>query len=110
MIAELTIAGFLEALLRVNLAGAAAVLAVSALRQPARRLFGAQAAYRIWALVILAGVAVLLPPRTTMAPAHTAPVYTAAATVMAGPAFAATTAPTPKQPASPQAPVPIEIS
>jgi beta-lactamase regulating signal transducer with metallopeptidase domain len=117
MIADLTIAGFLEALLRVNLAGAAAVLAVSALRQPARRLFGAQAAYRIWALVILAGVAVLLPPRTTTAPAHTAPVYTAAATVMAGPAFAAktaprlaATAPTLKQLASPQAPVPIEFS
>ena len=88
MIAELTIAGFLEALLRVNLAGAAAVLAVSALRQPARRLFGAQAAYRIWALVILAGVAVLLPPRTMTAPAYAAP-----EAVMAGPAFAATTAP-----------------
>jgi beta-lactamase regulating signal transducer with metallopeptidase domain len=84
------IADFLAALLRVNLAGAAAVLAVMALRRPARRLFGARAAYRIWALVFLAAVAVLLPPRTTIAPAYTPP-----AMVVAGPAFAVATTPRP---------------
>jgi beta-lactamase regulating signal transducer with metallopeptidase domain len=91
MIAELTISEFLQALLRVNLAGTAAVLAVMALRRPARRLFGVQAAYRLWALAILAAVAVLLPPRTMTAPAY-APT---AATLAVGPAFAATASPRP---------------
>jgi beta-lactamase regulating signal transducer with metallopeptidase domain len=77
------IADFLAALLKVNLAGGAAVLLVVALRRPARRLFGVQAAYRLWAVVFLAGVAVLLPARTTMAPAYAAP------SLLAGPAFAA---------------------
>ena len=71
------------ALLRVNLAGSAAILAVVAIGGPARRLFGARAAYRLWAVVILAGAAVLLPARTVMAPAY------AASPALAGPVFAA---------------------
>jgi beta-lactamase regulating signal transducer with metallopeptidase domain len=86
------IADFLAALLKVNLAGGAAVLLVALLRRPARRLFGAQAAYRLWAVVFLAGVAVLLPARTMTAPAYAAP------SLLAGPAFA---------PAAPGAPTSI---
>ncbi|WP_293902477.1 hypothetical protein [Phenylobacterium sp.] len=50
----------LAALLRVNLVLAAAVLA---LRRPARRLFGPQIAYRLWAAPPLAALATLLPTR-----------------------------------------------
>jgi beta-lactamase regulating signal transducer with metallopeptidase domain len=104
------IADFMAALLRVNLAGAAAILLVIALRRPARRLFGAQAAYRLWALVLLAGLAVLLPARTM-----TAPAYGANANVMAGPAFAAAApGPPTKTPAAiqrtPPRSVPIPVS
>jgi beta-lactamase regulating signal transducer with metallopeptidase domain len=88
------IADFLAALLKVNLAGGAAVLLVVARRRTARRLFGVQAAYRLWAVVFLAGVAVLLPARTMTAPAYAAP------SVLAGPAFAA---------ASPGAPTPMAV-
>lgn len=58
------IAETLAALLRANLAMGAAVLAVLALRGPARRAFGAQAAYGLWAMVALVGLAVLLPRPT----------------------------------------------
>ncbi len=78
------IADFMAALFRANLAGGAAVLLVLALRRPARRLFGARAAYRLWALAILASFAVLLPARTEHAPA--APQGTPI--LAAGPAFA----------------------
>jgi beta-lactamase regulating signal transducer with metallopeptidase domain len=66
------IAEFLAALGRANLALAAATLAVLVLRKPARRLIGAAGAYRLWAIVPLACLAVLLPPRT-YAPAPSAP-------------------------------------
>ncbi|MEW5688445.1 MAG: M56 family metallopeptidase [Pseudomonadota bacterium] len=54
----------LAALLRVNLVGAAAIVAVLALRVPARRLFGPEVAYWLWAAPPLAAFATLLPPRT----------------------------------------------
>lgn len=54
----------LAALVRANLVAAAAVLVVLALRIPARRLFGPQVAYGLWAAPPLAAFATLLPPRT----------------------------------------------
>ena len=48
-------------LIRVNLAGAVAVLAVLAVRIPARRLFGPQLAYSLWAAPPLAALATLMP-------------------------------------------------
>lgn len=48
-------------LIRVNLAGAVAVLAVLACRVPARRLFGPQLAYSLWAAPPLAALATLMP-------------------------------------------------
>ena len=101
------IADFLAALLRVNLAGGAAVLVVVALRRPARRLFGVQAAYRLWAVVFLAGIAVLLPARTTMAPVFVAP------SVLAGAAVAAASAGAPPlttMPATARSPTPTPVS
>jgi beta-lactamase regulating signal transducer with metallopeptidase domain len=50
-------------LLRINLAGAAAVCVVMALRGPVRRLFGAGAAYGLWALAPLAALAMVAPGR-----------------------------------------------
>ncbi len=52
-------------LAQANLAGSAGALTVIALRRPARRLFGARAAYHLWALVPLAAAASFLPPRPT---------------------------------------------
>lgn len=60
----------LAALVRTNLVGAAAVLLVLALRIPARRLFGPQVAYGLWAAPPLAAFATLLPARTEKG-AHT---------------------------------------
>lgn len=77
------IADFLSALFRANLAGGAAILLILVLRRPVRRLFGAQAAYRLWGLAILASLAVLLPARTEPAPPP------AAAPTLAGPTLAA---------------------
>ena len=54
----------LLALLRINLAVAAAIAVVMLLRLPARRLFGARIAYGLWSLVPLAAAAMLLPART----------------------------------------------
>jgi beta-lactamase regulating signal transducer with metallopeptidase domain len=51
-------------LLRVNLAGGLAILVVLALRVPARRLFGPEMAYRLWAAPPLAALATLLPAPT----------------------------------------------
>lgn len=51
----------LEALLRVNLVAAAAVAAVLLLRVPARRLFGPEVAYGLWAAPPLAALATLIP-------------------------------------------------
>jgi len=53
----------LGALARVNLAGGVAILAVAALRKPARAAFGARVAYGLWLLPILASAAALLPAR-----------------------------------------------
>lgn len=57
-------AEFVEALLRANLAAAAAVLVVLALRRPARALFGAELAYCLWLAPLLAGAASFLPARS----------------------------------------------
>ncbi len=54
----------LAALFRANLVGAAAILVVLALRIPARKLFGPQVAYWLWAAPPLAAFATLLPART----------------------------------------------
>jgi beta-lactamase regulating signal transducer with metallopeptidase domain len=53
----------LSALMRVNLALAAATGLVLVLRLPARRLFGARIAYGLWGLVPLAAMAMLAPAR-----------------------------------------------
>ncbi len=53
----------LETLLRLNLALAAAVAVVMALRLPVRRLFGARVVYGLWILPPLAMLASLLPAR-----------------------------------------------
>ena len=54
----------LAAILRANLVGAVAVLAVLILRIPARRLFGPELAYTLWAAPPLAAFATLLPARS----------------------------------------------
>src|SRR5690242_2083907 len=90
MVAEL-----MSGLLNANIAGAAAVLLVLALRRPVRARVGARAAYALWAAPIVAGLAVLLPhpvrhapPPRLMAPvAAVAEVFDATApVVVAGPA------------------------
>ncbi|MFC3071343.1 M56 family metallopeptidase [Phenylobacterium soli] len=53
-----------DALLRANLVAAAVILAVMALRAPARRRFGPEMAYRLWAAPPLAALATLIPLRT----------------------------------------------
>lgn len=64
----------LTALLRANLAGGVGVLAVLALRRPARRAFGARAAYWLWAAPLLTAAASLLP--APEAPTVLAPMLT----------------------------------
>src|SRR5690242_16047297 len=54
----------LALLVRANLVGALAVLAILALRLPVRRAFGAAAAYRLWLVAPLAMLAAALPART----------------------------------------------
>ena len=51
----------LEALFRTNVAAAASIVLVLLLRRPARRVFGARAAYALWLMVPLAALASLLP-------------------------------------------------
>jgi len=53
----------LAALLRINLALAAAVAVILLLRRPVRRLVGPRLAYGLWALAPLAVLAMLAPPR-----------------------------------------------
>lgn len=53
----------LAALLRANLAIAAAILLVLVLRRPMRAMFGARAAYGLWLIAPLAVLAVLAPAR-----------------------------------------------
>jgi beta-lactamase regulating signal transducer with metallopeptidase domain len=63
----------LLALLRINLAIAAAVVVVLALRLPVRRLFGAGVAYGLWALAPLAALAMLAPARVVTVAIPSAP-------------------------------------
>jgi len=70
-----------ELLLRVNLAGGAAILGVIALRKAARRRFGARLAYGLWLLPILASAAVMVPARQIVVVVH--PVARAIASVPA---------------------------
>ena len=79
MIAEL-----LGGLARANLAAAAAILVVLMLRRPARRLFGARAAYGLWIVTPLAALAVLLPARSTPPAAAAPPSPMAAAHMLTG--------------------------
>src|SRR5690348_10790297 len=84
--------------LRLNLALAAAVIAALVLRPPARRLFGPQIAYGVWALVPITALAMLLPSRIVPVVGHwaNAPIPTAtaapAATAAHAPASAASLA------------------
>jgi beta-lactamase regulating signal transducer with metallopeptidase domain len=55
------VTGLLQPLLVLNLALAAAILAVAASRAAMRKAFGAQAAYAVWAAVPAAALAGLLP-------------------------------------------------
>lgn len=57
--------GFGALILELNIAAAAAILFVLAVRRPAARLFGAHAAYSLWAMVPVAMLATLVPERTT---------------------------------------------
>ena len=52
----------LAALLRANIVGGLAILAVLALRAPMRRAFGPELAYGLWSLPPVAFVATLMPP------------------------------------------------
>lgn len=65
-------------LLRANLAASLAIALVFALRLPARRLFGAEMAYRLWLMVPLAFVASLVPaaeaPNATPGPSLPLPI------------------------------------
>ena len=56
-------------LVLANLAGAAAILAVLALRGPARAQFGAGLAYALWLIVPAAMLACLFPARIVLVPA-----------------------------------------
>jgi beta-lactamase regulating signal transducer with metallopeptidase domain len=60
------------ALIRAQLAGALAILAVLAVRPAARRAFGPEVAYGLWAAPLLAAFAVLLPGRTAEGASATA--------------------------------------
>jgi beta-lactamase regulating signal transducer with metallopeptidase domain len=80
-------AELMEALLRVNLVASLAILAVLALRIPARRRFGPEVAYSLWAAPPLAAVATLIPlktgplglhPLAHLAPTHLSPLLLAA--------------------------------
>ena len=62
-----------EALLRSNLAGSAAILVVLTLRPAARRWFGAEIAYALWAAPPTAAVAILIPARMAEEGAKAAP-------------------------------------
>jgi beta-lactamase regulating signal transducer with metallopeptidase domain len=54
----------LDAFLRANLVASFAILAVMALRIPARLRFGPELAYRLWAAPPLAAIATIVPLRT----------------------------------------------
>jgi beta-lactamase regulating signal transducer with metallopeptidase domain len=74
---------------RINLAGAAAVCVVMALRGPVRRLFGAGAAYGLWTLAPLTALAMILPGRVvtlTQAPSPAVASATVWSETLAAPA------------------------
>lgn len=59
----------LHALIEATLASSAAIFFVLLMRQPARRVLGAQAAYWLWLIVPVAALATLLPARSVPAQA-----------------------------------------
>lgn len=65
----------LTALLKLNLAGGAAILLVLALRPMAGRALGVRAAYRLWLIVPVAALAVLIPAREAIPAAPELPVW-----------------------------------
>jgi len=71
MVAEL----LLRILLRVELAGAAGVLAVLILRAPVRRMFGSEVAYRLWLLPALAALAAVFPTPFAVIAGEPLPAY-----------------------------------
>lgn len=54
---------FIETLIRINMAIAAGIAIVMALRIPARRLFGARVAYALWVLPLIAAAMCFVPGR-----------------------------------------------
>jgi len=56
-------ADILSTLLAANLAASAAILLVILIRKTARRMMGAELAYWLWVIPVLAGLATLLPAR-----------------------------------------------
>ena len=80
------IADLLDALVRANLAAAAAILVVLLARRPVRRAFGARAAYWLWLLPPLMALAALAPAPQPGA-WYAAPLVVAAPSLLpAGPA------------------------
>jgi beta-lactamase regulating signal transducer with metallopeptidase domain len=75
----------LSVLGKMNLAAAAAVLAVILLRAPVRAMFGARLAYLVWLIVPAAALAVLIPARTVIVEAVFSAVPAAAAQPAANP-------------------------
>lgn len=67
----------LAALLRANLVGGLAILAVLAVRGPMRRAFGPEVAYGLWSLPPVAFVATLMPPPVMMDEAGANPIAVA---------------------------------
>lgn len=63
-------ADFLDALVRVNLVAGVAIVAVLLLRLPARRRFGPEIAYRLWAAPPLAAAATIVPLKVARTPLH----------------------------------------
>lgn len=90
-------------LAKINLALAASVLLVLILRRPVRAGFGARSAYALWLIVPLSLLALLLPPRTVVAPAPVVTEAPAARVVQA-----LSPSPTPTSPA-PEARGPLPL-
>jgi beta-lactamase regulating signal transducer with metallopeptidase domain len=63
----------LAAILRANAVGALAVMAVLAARLPVRRLLGAEFAYRLWQVPLIAALASFLPPQAEAGAAPAGP-------------------------------------
>jgi lipopolysaccharide transport protein LptA len=72
----MTPADIVGALARVNLAAAAAILIVLALRKPLRSISGARLAYGLWLAPLLASMAVMAPARTVVVVGMLAPAAT----------------------------------